>query len=66
MYGSRGDSTEDMRDVIWFIVHVLQLIPIRFTQQISCCISKSIMKRLLKSTFHDLVMVIGSACLLIS
>ena len=33
---------------IWFIFNVLQLLPIRFTQQNSCCISKSMMKHLQK------------------
>ena len=32
--------------VIWFVFHVLQLLPIRLTQQNSCCISKSLMKHL--------------------
>ena len=32
--------------VIWFVFHVLQLLPIRFTQQNSCCISKSMIKHL--------------------
>ena len=31
---------------IRFVFHVLQLLPIRFTQQHSCCISKYVMKRL--------------------
>ena len=26
--------------VIWFVFHVLQFVPIRFTQQNLCCISK--------------------------
>ena len=31
---------------IWFIFHVLQLLPITFKQQNSCCLSKSKMKHL--------------------
>ena len=34
--------------VIWFLFHVLQLLPIRCTQQNSCCISKSTMKNMQK------------------
>ena len=33
--------------------HVLQLLPIRFTQQVSCCISKSTMKRLQKPNWKS-------------
>ena len=33
---------------IWFIFNILQLLPTRFTQQSSCCISKSMMKHLQK------------------
>ena len=55
--------------VIWFIFHALQLLPIRFTQQNSCCISKSIMKHMQNRikiwTSPYLGMVIGSSCLLI-
>ena len=32
--------------VIWFAFHILQLLPIRITQQNACCISKSTMKHL--------------------
>jgi hypothetical protein len=56
--------------VIWFIFHVLQLLPIRFTQQNLCCINISMMKHLQepnwKSDFPWLFMVIESACLLTS
>ena len=34
--------------VMWFVFHVLQLLPIKFTQQNLCCISKSIMKHMQK------------------
>ena len=34
--------------VSWFVVHVLQLLLIRFTQQNSCCTSKTMMKHLQK------------------
>ena len=36
--------------VIWFRFHVLQLPLIRFTQQNSCCISKSTMKRIMQKS----------------
>ena len=32
--------------VIWFVFHVLDFLPIRFTKQNSCSISKSTMKHL--------------------
>jgi hypothetical protein len=55
--------------VIWFVFHGLQLLPINFPHQNSCCINKSIMKHLLNRienyTSFDLVVFIGSACLLI-
>ena len=35
-------------DVIWFIFHVLKLLPIRFTQPNSWCINKSMMKYMQK------------------
>ena len=38
--------------VIWFLFHVLQLLPIRFTQQNSCCINKSTIKHLQNSNWH--------------
>ena len=44
--------------VMWFVFRVLQLLPIGFTQQNSCCISKSMMKHPQKPD--------GSAWLLIS
>ena len=34
--------------VIWFLVHVPELLPISFTQQNSCCINKSRMKHMKK------------------
>ena len=36
------------RGVIWFMFHVLQLLPIRFTQQNSWCINKPTMKHMQK------------------
>ena len=55
--------------VIWFAFHVLQLLLIVFTQQNSCCISKSTMKyvqnRIENRAFLDLVMIITSASLLV-
>ena len=35
--------------VSWFVFHVLQLLPIRFTQQSLCYISNSMLKHLQKS-----------------
>jgi hypothetical protein len=58
--------------VIWFISHVLQLMPIIITQPNLCCSRKSTMKHLQKkktywkSDLPCLIMVIRSACLLIS
>ena len=47
--------------VIWFVFHVLQLLPVRFTQMNVCRISKSTMKQLQNRienwTFPDLVVV---------
>ena len=34
--------------VIWFVLHVLQLLPVRFTQQYLCCTNKSMLKHLQK------------------
>jgi hypothetical protein len=34
--------------VIWLLFHVLQLLPIVFTRQNSCCVSKPTMKRMQK------------------
>ena len=34
--------------VSWFVFHVLQLLPITFTQQHSCCNSEFMMKHLQK------------------
>ena len=49
---------------IWFIFHVLQLLPIRSTQQNLCYINNPTLKHMQKPieywTSHDLVMVIGS------
>ena len=56
--------------VIWFIFHVLQLLPIRFAPKNLCCISKSTMNicknQIGNRNSRDLVMVIASACLSIS
>jgi hypothetical protein len=56
--------------VVWFHFHVFQVLSIRFIQQNSCCIRKSTMKhmqnRISNWNSSDLVVVIGSACLLIS
>ena len=35
--------------LIWYGIHVLQLLLMRFTQQNMCCIKKSIMKHLHKN-----------------
>ena len=35
--------------VIWFLFHALQLLPVRFTQQNSCCSSRSTTKHMQKS-----------------
>jgi hypothetical protein len=52
--------------VIWFVFHVLQLLPIRFTQQNSCYISKPTTNNMQKpnreSNLPDLLMVIKRAC----
>ena len=40
--------------VIWFVSHVLQFLPIRFTQQNLWCISRSMME-----TYVETVLVIG-------
>ena len=32
----------DVMGVIWFLLHVLKFLLIRFTQRNSCCISKSL------------------------
>ena len=52
--------------VIWFVFHVLQLIPIRFTKQNTCCISKRIIykSRIENWTSLDLVMIIEITCLM--
>ena len=58
--------------VIWFLFHVHQLLPIRFTQQNETSVAFANLrrnickKRIGNRTSHALVMVIGSACLLIS
>ena len=54
--------------VIWFLLRVLQLLPIRFTHQNSFAnLRRNICKNLTENqTSPALVMVIGSECLLIS
>ena len=52
--------------VIWFVLHVLQLLSTIFIQQNSCCISKYKIKHMQKLDWKsNLHMVIGSASLLI-
>ena len=41
---------------IWFVFHVVQLLPFIFTQQKSCCVGKPMMKHLHKPDWKlDLV-----------